>query len=130
MGTYFGFDNSINMEYIFLKDDVPVNTSWQTATINGTSSGSTIPIRIVFTIVEKNVTVTVGSTPYDSTIVITEKYEVSTGTSWIDVTDLIGYFKIYYARNIGMIKQDYFYEDGNPDPPLSNKQDIRRYQVF
>jgi len=130
MGEYFGFDNSIPMEYIFLKDDVPVNTSWQTATINGATTSGTVPIRIVFTIVEKDVTVNIGGTPYDSTIVLTEKYEVFTGASWIDVTDIIGYYKIYYAKNIGMIKQDFYYEDGNPDPPLYYKGYIRRYQVF
>jgi hypothetical protein len=131
MGEYFPFfDNSINMEYIFLKDDVPVNTSWQTATINGTTSGSAVPLRIVFTIVEKDVTVAIGTSSFDSTIVVTEKYEVFTGANWVDVTDIMGYYKIYYAKNIGMIKQDLYYEDGNYDPPLYYKGDIRRYQVF
>ncbi len=135
LGSYFGIGGPQNIDYIFLKDNLPANTSWQTAPINGTFTDTTgtifpISLRIAFTIEKKDVTVTVGSVSYPNTIVVIEKYELYDGANWQDVTDLIGYFKSYYARDVGLIKMDSYYEDGNLDPPIEYQQDIRRYQVF
>lgn len=135
LGDYFGLDNSANVDYIFLKDNVPAATAWQTAAVNGTitdTSGIAFPIsvRIAFTIEQKDAAITVGGVSYANTIVVIEKYQVFDGATWQDATSLIGYFKNYYARGIGLIKQDYYYEDGNANPPVSYQQNIRRHQVF
>jgi len=130
LGEYFQLDNPQNVDYIFLKDNIAAGIGWQTAPVNGTIGGTPISIRIAFTIEQKDVAITVGGVSYPNTIVVIEKYEVYDGVNWIDVTDLIGYFKSYYARDIGLIKQDYYYEDGNADPPVNYEQDIRRHQVY
>ncbi len=135
LGNYFGLDSSSFQDYIFLKDDVALNANWLTAPINGTvtdTSGTTYPVsvRIQFTIEQKDVTVTVGGTSYPNTIVVVEKYQVFDGANWVEATALIGYVKKYYARGVGLIKLEYYYQDGNPNPPVDYVQDIRRYQVF
>ncbi|HKZ65400.1 MAG TPA: hypothetical protein VJ111_03550 [Chitinophagaceae bacterium] len=134
MGDYFEFDSAVNIDYIFLKDNVAAAATWQTDPINGTITDSTgifpVSIRIAFTIEQKDVTITVGAANYNNTIVVIEKYQVFDGANWVDATEFIGYFKSYYARNVGLIKQDYYYEAGNVNPPVSYQQDIRRYQVY
>ena len=74
-------------------------------------------------------TVTVKGRAYPNVIVVSEKYQVFDGSVWQDVTALLGYFRSYYARDVGLIKQDYLYEDGNNNPPVNYKQDLRRYQI-
>lgn len=134
MGDYFGLDNAVNIDYIFLKDNLAAAATWESAPINGTITDSSgvypVSIRIAFTIEQKDVPVTVGGTNYVNTIVVIEKYQVFDGANWVDATPITGYFKSYYARNIGLIKQAYYYQDGNANPPVSYEQDIRRYQVY
>ena len=106
MGAYFGLDNAVNMDYIFLKDNVPAGTKWQTAPINGTftdsSTGTVIPIslRIEYTIEQKDITATVGGISFPNTIVVTEKYQAFNGTDWQSFTELLGYYKSFYARGV------------------------------
>jgi hypothetical protein len=130
LGFYFGLDAAQNVDYIFLKDNIAAGTGWQTNAVTGSIGGTPISIRIAFTIEQQNATITVGPVSYPNTIVVIEKYEVYDGTNWVDATTLIGYYKSYYARDIGLVKQDYYYEDANADPPVASKQDIRRHQVF
>lgn len=134
MGDYFGLDNAVNIDYIFLKDNLAAAATWESAPINGTITDSSgvypVSIRIAFTIDQKDVPVTVGGTSYVNTIVVIEKYQVFDGANWVDATPITGYFKSYYARNIGLIKQAYYYQDGNANPPVSYEQDIRRHQVY
>ncbi|HZI53782.1 MAG TPA: hypothetical protein VFD56_08775 [Chitinophagaceae bacterium] len=133
MGDYFGLDNPAFIDYIFLKDNVPAGSTWQSGPINGTITDTSgvfpVSLRVAFTIDQKDVSVNVNGTPYNNVIVVTEKYEIFDGVSWVDLTELLGYYKTYYARDIGMIKQDSYDPDGTPTPPISFQMDIRRYQV-
>lgn len=122
----------IPLEYIFLKDNVPANTSWQSPAVNVTLSGIPLSLRINLTLEQKDITVTVNGTAYDSTMAVAERYEVLVPgtTNWIDLTDQAGYFKSYYAKGVGLIKADAFFEAGNPNPTtLDSKMEIRRYQI-
>ena len=134
LGAYFGLDSAFNLDYIFLKDDVAVNTTWQSAPVNGTITDSSgtypVSVRIVLSIEQKDATIAVGGNSYPNIIVVVEKYQVFNGVTWVDITALTGYVKNYFARGIGVIKLDYYYQDGNPNPPLDYVQDIRRYQVY
>jgi hypothetical protein len=134
MGAYFGLDGPANIDYIFLKDNVPAGTAWQSGPINGTitdSTGAVFPVslRVAFTIDQKDVSITVNGTTYNNVIVVTEKYEIFDGNAWVSVTELLGYYKSYYARDIGLIKQDSYDADGTPNPAVGTQMDIRRYQV-
>ena len=134
MGDYFGLDQSVNIDYIFLKDNVPAGATWQSGPINGTitDTSGTYPVslRVAFTIDQKDVSVSVNGVAYSNVIVVTEKYEIFDGTGWIDLTELLGYYKTYYARDIGLIKQDSYDPDGTPTPPVSFEMDVRRHQVI
>jgi len=133
MGAYFGLDNPAYIDYIFLKDNVPAGSTWQSGPINGTITDTSgvfpVSLRIAFTIDQKDVSVAVNGTTYNNVIVVTEKYEIFDGAAWQDLTELLGYYKTYYARDIGLIKQDSYDPDGTPNPPVSFEMDIRRYQV-
>jgi len=133
MGDYFGLDNPVNIDYIFLKDNVAAGTNWQSGPIDGTITDSTgvfpVSLRISFTIDQKDVSVTVGGTTYNNVIVVTEKYEIFDGAAWQSLTELLGYYKTYYAKDIGLIKQDSYDPDGTANPPVSFQMDVRRHQI-
>lgn len=128
--TYLTFDGGITLDYVFLKDNVPVNTTWESDSVGIVVSGFPVYIRIALKIDQKDVNVTVGGVTYPNTIVVTEKYEYFTGVDWADLTDQAGYYKSYYARNVGLVKLESYYEENNANPPLEYKQELRRYQVF
>ena len=131
VGFFFGLDNEEWGEYIFLKDNVPVNTTWTSSPFSNTftdSLGATFPISVRFkeTIQQKDVPVTVQGVTYQNTIVVKEEYEYSTdgGATW---TALPYYSINYYSRNIGLIKIEFTDNSGNGGNYI---QELTRYQVF
>ncbi|MGZ8516893.1 MAG: hypothetical protein ACXWWD_06060 [Chitinophagaceae bacterium] len=128
----FAFDqDTVPVDYIFLKDDVAAATTWRTDSVSVSFGGIPVKLRIALTVEQKDVTVNVAGIDYANTIVVIEKYEGSVvPNTWVDLTDEAGYVKSYYARNIGLIKQDYYDPDGSFNPPVSLSLDMRRYQVF
>jgi hypothetical protein len=128
-GGYIGYDNPLWAEYIFVKDTA-VGTNWKSGAFTGTYTGSPLTIRFSYTILQKDVPVSIttskGTVNYTNVIIVEEKYEQYTGSAWVDVTSVVGYGKSYYARNIGLIKYEAF--DGTG--ALSYQQELRRYQVF
>jgi hypothetical protein len=123
-GDELGLDSSVWIEYIFLKDNVPVNTSWTSPTINGTIQGSAIILRDKFTILQTGVAVTVQGKSYPNTIVVEQRVEQSAGGIWVDVSAATGTLKIYYAKGVGMIKQEF------TDPTGTSTVELTRSQVF
>jgi hypothetical protein len=126
MGTYLGFDDPMWTQYIFLKDNVAANTSWQSASFTGKVAGIPITCRLNYKIAQKDVTVNVNGVNYANTIVVEEKVDVSVAGTWQDFTSSVGHYKAYYSRDIGLIKYEYY--DGTG--ALHSWQKIRRYQVF
>ena len=134
VGSFFGLDNEMWGEYIFLKDDVAAGTSWtsgvftNTYTDTTTTPHTTVPITVRFkeTIQQKDVTVTVQGKTYQYTIVVLEEYEASSngGTTW----SLLPFNSTnYYARNVGLIKLDFVDSSGSGTSYL---QEITRSEVF
>jgi len=131
LADYFVMDDTTApIDYIFLKDDVPAGNTWQSSAVNVTISGLPVSFRIVLTVEQKDITVTIGGTAYNNVIVVNEKYQVAfVPGAWTDATNQTGYLKSYYARNIGLIRQDYYY-DGSSNPiAIALNMDIRRYQI-
>jgi len=128
-GSYIGYDNPVWGEYIFVKD-AAAGTNWKSGAFTGTYSGSPLTIRFSYTILQKDVPISIttskGTVNYTNVIVVEEKYEQFTGGTWVDVTSVVGYGKSYYARNIGLIKYEAF--DGTG--ALSYQQELRRYEIF
>lgn len=135
VGQFFGFDDPQSVELEFLRDNVAEGSGWlstgYTGNVTDNSGTASFTIRFSYTIAQKDVTVTVGGTSYPNTIVVNEKYELLNGANWLDATPVIGYYKSYYARDIGLIRQEYYYEDGNANPStVILTQDLRRHVVL
>jgi hypothetical protein len=131
LADYFDFDSSVKIDYIFLKDDVPAGNTWRSPEREAIVDTIRFSFRIALTIAQKDITVNIGGTAYNNVIVVNEKYEVAFVPGvWTDATSQVGYVKSYYARNVGLIRQDYYYEDGNPNPTtIVTNMDIRRSQI-
>ena len=73
--NYFGFDVAQHFEFIFLKDNVPVNTTWSSGTVSGTiNNGTPLTARVDCMILETGASVTVGGIPYTNVIKVRNSY--------------------------------------------------------
>jgi hypothetical protein len=125
MGAFWGFDNSFWVEYVFLKDNVAAGVSWQSAAYTGVAGAQSLQFRLNYKVSQKDISVVVNGVTYTNVIVVDEKLDVNNMGTWVDVSDQVGYFKTYYARNIGMIKQ----ESIDINNAVDGKMEMRRYQV-
>ncbi|MES1217851.1 MAG: hypothetical protein ABUT20_20260 [Bacteroidota bacterium] len=128
VGSLIGYDNPVWIEQIFLKDNATTGTTWVTNGFSGNLSPlGQLTLRIRYTILQKDVSVTVKGTAYPNTIVVQEKIERNTsGSTWTDMTSVFGTINSSYSRNIGLIKQ----EQLNATGTVMDKMELRRYQVF
>lgn len=131
LSDYLFLDDPQNVEFIFIKDNQAAGFIWRTPDYTGAIQGTALKIRIKFTILQKDVPISVtsslGTINYPNTIVVEEKYEVDLGTGWQDATTVFGYYKDYYARDKGWILDEYF--DGT-SPTVAGKMELRRSQIF
>ncbi len=117
-------------EFIFLKDNQTVGATWNSAQFSGDydQSGTIVPLtlRWDFSILQQNATVAVssstGTVSYTNTIEVKQELKQFAGGSWV----LIGYFRNYFARDKGLVKQD-FYNSANA---LVSEGDVRRINVY
>ena len=99
--TLLGFDNTVSGEFIFLKDNVPAGTTWNSPTISGTIQGIPVSGFAKMTLLEKAVPITVG--PYNFPDVMKIKYEYFLeGASNATIT-----IERWFAKNIGEIYNRY-----------------------
>ncbi len=120
MGDYFGLDDPLWMEFIFLKDDQAVGHTWNTANISGTvtdmsNNVTPVTLRMTYKILQKDVSTSItsstGTVNYTNVIVVEEDYQIFNGTTWVHIAQF-GTAKYYYARGKGMIKVDFFDDAG------------------
>jgi hypothetical protein len=128
--SYFGFDNPVWGEYIFLKD-APAGTTWTSNSFSGTVQGNPVTVRIRFTIntprdVSTSITSSTGTRNYYNTIVVKEELEGYDGTNWSSLTSSVGYILDYYARNVGMILKEFYNGSGT----MSGMLTLRRSVVY
>ena len=101
----FSFYGTVNnkVDYIFLKDNVPVGDTWESPEVDATLSSVPGKAKIKFTIVGKDIQTTVGTTTFDSVIQVKREYMFapSAGTYSGGFTA-----NFYYAKNIGFIKAE------------------------
>ena len=132
VGAFIGYDNPLWGEYIMVKDNVAAGTNWKSSGFSGTISTTPVTLRFSYTILQKDVPITIttstGTVTYQNVIVVEEKYEQQTGpTTWTDITTLIDYYgKSYYARGVGLIK----FEALNAAGTVQSQQELRRSVVF
>lgn len=127
MGGLWGLDDPLWVEYIFLKDNIAANTSWQSAAYSGTVSGNAITFRLNYKIAQKDASIVINGITYPNTIVVEEKLDVLFNGVWTDATSALDYYsKSYYARNVGVIKQEAF-DAANTS---LGQVELRRHSIF
>jgi hypothetical protein len=119
----FGFDNPAAVEYVFLKDNVPAGTVFETA-LAGTISGVTVAGKIQGTILEKAVPATVSGTTYPDVIKVRISYVFITGS----IPQEVYRVEQWFARNKGLIKFiDY---TASPFTQPADVLNVTRIQVY
>jgi len=109
-------------EYAFLKDNVPVSTTWESPEVDATFNTVAGKAKIKFTIEGKDIQTTIGNTTIDSVIQVKREYMFSPSvTAGTYATIITGQF--YYAKNIGFIKA----ETSDPLPLTIN---VRHWEVY
>jgi hypothetical protein len=88
-------------EWIFLKDNVPAGSSWNSAEGTGSISGAPVKIRIKFDLLEKDVNALVGNRVFANTIKVrvTQQGQLAGATSWADVIT----YETWFAKGVGLI---------------------------
>lgn len=119
----FGFDstgNPADVEYIFLKDNVPQGTTWNSPNITGTQGGTSFTIFIKMTLFEKAITPTTSGI-VTSSDVLKVRYEY-----FITIAPTTPFFteERWFAKGIGLIYNSF--NDGTN----TDIYHIGRYQVF
>lgn len=91
-------------EYIFLKDNVPVSSTWESPAVNATLNSIDGKAKIRFTIEGKDIQITLGSVTIDSVIQVKQEYMFAPSLTGGYQTVITSNF--YYAKNIGFIKAE------------------------
>ncbi|MBM3415004.1 MAG: hypothetical protein FJY20_00885 [Bacteroidetes bacterium] len=133
-GAFIGYNPpELWAQYIFLKDNVALNTNWKSQSFSGFIGPTPLTIRFSYTIKLKDgplsFSTSTGNMNFTNVIAVEEKYEAEIAPGvWQDLTDQVGYFKSYYARNIGLVLLEYYPDSAATIP--DNKMELRRHQVF
>jgi hypothetical protein len=112
------FDQTVEGEYIFLKDNVASGTTWTSPNINGTVSGIPVTGFIKMTILAKAVPVTIATFNFPDVIKVKYEYFI-TGNSTPVETD-----ERWFAKNAGEIHHSI------NSVSLTATYDIGGYQIF
>jgi hypothetical protein len=127
--TYLGVDNTQRVEFIFLKDNIGTGT-WTSPTYVNAVQGTPLPIRIKFIITNANATTAItsstGTLSFPNTIIVEEHYEADLGAGFQSLDDIIGFYRDYFSKNVGLIKEEYIDDTGT----LSGSMEVRRYVVY
>jgi hypothetical protein len=114
------------IDYIFLKDNVPVNSTWETAEVNAKSGGVPGRAKLKFTIVGKDIRYTINGTQVDSIIKVQRELQFKSNgaTAFTTVSTLFP----YYAKGKGLLLIEGTLPP--PLPPVPFKYEAKRYRVF
>ncbi|MEO7394516.1 MAG: hypothetical protein ABIU11_06190 [Chitinophagaceae bacterium] len=116
--NYVPFDQPVDGEFIFLKDNVPAGTTWQSPNVSGSIAGIPFSGFIKMTLTEKAVSASIGTFNFPDVIKV--KYEFFITGSPIPVeTD-----NRWFGRNVGEV-----YFDFNDGLNQASYQ-VGTYQIF
>lgn len=93
-----------NVDYIFLKDNVPVSTTWESPEVNAALNSVPGKAKIRFTIEGKDIQTTISTSTIDSVIQVKREYMFAPSATGTYQTLATANF--YYAKNIGFIKAE------------------------
>jgi len=130
--SYGLLDDPVRGEFIFLKDNQTVNATWNSQQFTGDYTdgmGNTfaVTLRWKMTILQQNGSVSVTpasgiTTNYTNVIEVKQELEQLVGTAWSSV----GYFRNYYSRDKGLMKQDFYNNTGG----LESEGSVKRFVVY
>lgn len=109
-----------NVDYNFLKDNVPVGSTWESPEVNATLASIPGKLKIMFTIEGKDVE-NIGTQINDSVIQVKREYMFAPGGSAAYQTAATGSFS--YAKNIGFIKAEFL-------DPISINIAAAKWQIY
>lgn len=115
---YFEVDAPVTVEYTFLKDNVPVGTTYQSSQYSAQYSGVPITGYIETTILDKAATADVGGVTYNDVIKVKNEYFITLVAGLPPVSQLSE--ERWFAKGIGLIFL-------NSD--LGETLTIKRYQI-
>jgi hypothetical protein len=112
-------------EMIFLKENAPAGTNWNSAVFSGTVVGTPVLLRYNYNIVSVTTTITVNGVTYNNVIKVDSKsqYSIDAGVTYVDNVAT----ESWYAKGVGLIK---FHQYLISNPAQSLVDDLRYYQVF
>jgi hypothetical protein len=123
LGNYFSYaylddSTSYPVDYKFLEDNVAVNSTWSSDEVPSLKVGVST-VKFNFTIVGKDISVTLGGNAYTSVIKVQEDmvYKLTSGQSITFISDYA-----YYAKGIGWVGTEY--------PSISNTFFLKSYTVY
>lgn len=122
LSNIFLFDDPIYDEYIFLKDNVPENTTWQTPVFSGTAAGfpGQATGYIQMTIIAKAVAASVGSLNFPEVIKMHYEYYRS-----LPHGSPFAIEERWYARGVGLV-----YDNINSTITSFQINSIARYKIY
>ncbi|MBS1626675.1 MAG: hypothetical protein JSR09_02620 [Bacteroidetes bacterium] len=110
------------IEYIFLKDNVPIGTTWETPEAVTTFLGAASKIKYKYTIINTGTSLTVNGTTYNNVIKVRLDYYYFVSGAY-QATPAYSQYD-YYAQGVGLISS----ETINFSPTIYKS--IQRYQVY
>ncbi|MEO6188347.1 MAG: hypothetical protein ABIO82_06230 [Ginsengibacter sp.] len=116
--NYIPFDQPVDGEFIFLKDNVPAGTTWQSPNVSGSISGVPFSGYMKMTILASAVPVTIGTFNFPDVIKVKYEFFIAGSPTPLE-TD-----QRWFAKNTGEIHFDY--DDGTNNASY----DVGRYQIF
>ena len=118
------------IDYIFLKDNVPVNSTWESGVINAKANGSnsTGKAKAQFNIVAKDVQKTINGVPVDSVIQVQRSilFQSSGSTTFQN----LGSYEFFYAKNRGLLLVTGNLPLSGAPIPLPFRLEAKNYRVF
>lgn len=96
---YYAVGSGTKTDFVFLKDYATIGASWESPVVTGSLSGNPTDVKYKFTIVDKNITATIGTFTIDS--IITVKEETQYLESGLFSTK--NTFIYSYAKKVGLV---------------------------
>ena len=116
------------VDYPFLKDNVPVNNTWESGLIDAYAKNSYGKAKAQFTILAKDVQQTINGVTVDSVIKVQRSIMFqSTGTTTFQN---LGSFNFYFAKNKGLLLIDGNLPASISPIPIPFKLEAKNYRVF
>jgi hypothetical protein len=92
-------DSVVAADYTFLKDNVPVGTTWESSEGDATVASVPVKIKLKLTISSKNTSVQVGNAVFKDVIKVTTAEQVNQSAGYSTVFS----YETWYAKGIGVI---------------------------